>query len=255
MKTRAGYLLVGFYVTLAILAGGCNSDVVTDLSGSTKTVDSSGNTGDQEDNLTPVAPPVLGALDTDQNGELSSAEIDNASVALMTLDTNGDGVLSRDELCPGRPEKPNEDNGTEPPPGPGRGRGMERSFGPPADPVIKVLDADQDGEISSAEIDNASAALMTLDTNGDGVLSRDELCPERPEAPNGDNVTEPPGLGRGHRMGPPGDLILRILDTDHDGTLSATEIDNASSILQGLDTNGDGELTRDEFCPAGKGPD
>src|SRR4051812_42785877 len=38
--------------------------------------------------------PVLAALDADGDGELSASEIDNAAVALRTLDRNKDGKLT-----------------------------------------------------------------------------------------------------------------------------------------------------------------
>ena len=45
------------------------------------------------------------------------------------------------------------------PQGPGRGRGPGR----PQHPLLVALDADQDGELSSDEIENAVAALKKLD--------------------------------------------------------------------------------------------
>jgi uncharacterized protein YuzE len=39
-------------------------------------------------------------------------------------------------------------------------------------PVMTVLDADQDGEISAKEIENAVAALKGLDKNKDGKLRK-----------------------------------------------------------------------------------
>ncbi len=44
-------------------------------------------------------------------------------------------------------------------------------------PVLRVLDADGDGEISSQEIDSAPTALQKLDANGDGKLVREEMSP------------------------------------------------------------------------------
>ena len=44
--------------------------------------------------------PIILAIDTDGDGELSAQEIANVSAALRTLDANGDGKLSRDELRP-----------------------------------------------------------------------------------------------------------------------------------------------------------
>ena len=49
-------------------------------------------------------PPLLMALDTDHDGQLSAAEITHATAALKTLDRDGDGILSGDELHPPRPE-------------------------------------------------------------------------------------------------------------------------------------------------------
>ena len=48
--------------------------------------------------------------------------------------------------------------------------------------------------------------------------------------------------------------LLRALDTDRDGTLSAEEIAGAAKALKALDRNGDGALTPDELRPPGPGP-
>jgi hypothetical protein len=40
-----------------------------------------------------------------------------------------------------------------------------------------ALDANHDGVISAEEIANAGAALLTLDKNGDGQLTPDEIHP------------------------------------------------------------------------------
>jgi hypothetical protein len=74
------------------------------------------------------------------------------------------------------------------PPGPG---GEMRGERPPPSPLIHALDANRDGVIDETEIANASAALRTLDKNGDGKLTREELRPPRPEG-----VQRPEGPGR-----------------------------------------------------------
>ena len=64
--------------------------------------------------------------------------------------------------------------------------------------------------------------------------------------------SQPPGQpGRG---GPPNPL-LQAFDTDHDGTLSAAEIDAAAAKLRERDANKDGKLTADELPrgPGGRG--
>jgi hypothetical protein len=45
-------------------------------------------------------PPIVGALDTNRDGVIDSAEIDAASKALRSLDKNGDGKLSGEEFRP-----------------------------------------------------------------------------------------------------------------------------------------------------------
>jgi Ca2+-binding EF-hand superfamily protein len=44
--------------------------------------------------------PDLAALDADHNGETSESEMQNAPAALKTLDKNGDGRLTDDEVAP-----------------------------------------------------------------------------------------------------------------------------------------------------------
>jgi hypothetical protein len=62
---------------------------------------------------------------------------------------------------------------------------------PPPGPLFLALDANHDGVIDETEIANASAALRTLDKNGDGKLTMDELMPP-PHRP-GEGIERPPG--------------------------------------------------------------
>lgn len=133
--------------------------------------------------------------------------------------------------------------------GPGGPPGHGHRFGGPphAEPLMIALDANRDGELDAAEIANASAALKTLDKNGDGKLSADELMPPPPGGTNEFRGTPPPG--HKHPVPP----LMAALDTNGDGELDATEIANASAALLQLDVNGDGKLTRDELRPKGHG--
>jgi hypothetical protein len=68
---------------------------------------------------------------------------------------------------------------------------------PPPNPVMMALDKDGNRELSEEEINNAVAALKTLDKNSDGKLDGDEIRPPRPDGP-------PRGPGReGRPDGPP----------------------------------------------------
>lgn len=83
-----------------------------------------------------------------------------------------------------------QDNGNRPSGNgrPSRGEESGKPGGPghrPPPPVIAVLDANHDGVLDMTEIANASKALLTLDKNGDGQLTREELRPPRPEGDAG----------------------------------------------------------------------
>lgn len=52
-------------------------------------------------------------------------------------------------------------------------------------PLMVALDANKDGILDEKEIANASAALKTLDKNGDGKLTQEELRPQRPAGGQG----------------------------------------------------------------------
>jgi EF hand domain-containing protein len=81
-----------------------------------------------------------------------------------------------------------------------------------------------------------------------GPRDDSEQGPQGP--PRDDNGGPPQGPPRRGRMGRPPNPLMEALDTNHDGTLSAEEIANASASLKKLDKNGDGKLTPDELRPA-----
>jgi hypothetical protein len=123
----------------------------------------------------------------------------------------------------------------------GGGEGDEGQLPPPPPPphpphpIIAAIDADRDREISAEEIAGAVDALLTLDADGDGMLTRDELRPPPPELP--ENVE-------------PGDHIMR-LDADEDGWVTFDEF--AAPLLDAftfLDTSQDGVIDAEEAAAA-----
>lgn len=115
---------------------------------------------------------------------------------------------------------------------------------PPAPPLVMALDADKDGEISAEEIQNAAAALKTLDKNGDDKLSGDEIHPPRPRF-----------RGRRDRRGPGGPpdaaaFIDRLLENDenNDGKLTKDEAPGRMQEHFGhIDENSDGFIDKAEL--------
>ncbi len=142
------------------------------------------------------------------------------------------------------------------PGGPGRGPGGPGGFRPPPHPVMTALDKNDDFTLSASEIAEAPASLRTLDRNGDGVLSPEELRPERPPGRFRPGGPPPDGFGRaggpprgGPGFGPPQPPALRAIDHNRDQSLSPQEIDNAPRALMSLDHDGDGILSFDELRP------
>lgn len=78
----------------------------------------------------------------------------------------------------------------------GRGdRGERGEHRPMVPPLMAALDANQDGTVDAAEIQNASAALLKLDKNGDGQLTRDEIGHKAPKPPKGPRPPKPGSEG------------------------------------------------------------
>jgi hypothetical protein len=153
----------------------------------------------------------------------------------------------------------NAQDDSRPPRGP-RGEGPGR----PGSPLIAALDLNRDGKLETSELNAAPESLRSLDKNTDGVLADAELHPGRGPrgAGDGDRPNRRQTQGDDQRparqAGPP---FLVALDTNGDGSLDASEINNATAALKTLDKNGDGEVTRDEIGgprgprgPRGGGP-
>jgi hypothetical protein len=111
-------------------------------------------------------------------------------------------------------------------------------------PVLGALDDDRDLMLSPWEISTAPAALRQLDVNHDGKLTPQE-CGLQVD-PN----SVPPALpAQLHRRFMSYHPVLAALDADHDGEISAWEIEHAATSLRKLDHNLDGHLTADELIP------
>ncbi|MFM9115378.1 MAG: EF-hand domain-containing protein [Planctomycetota bacterium] len=124
--------------------------------------------------------PLMKALDTNEDGQLSASEIENAGKALLKLDKNGDGLVSTEEMAP----EPGQMPAFGGPNGPGR-PGQRPAGGDPAGAgrnpemlqrMLQNLDKEKDGKISVDELPpQMKERAGRLDLNGDGVIDKTEI--------------------------------------------------------------------------------
>lgn len=215
--------------------------------------------------------PLLSALDTNHDGIISGKEMDNAPAALRTLDKNNDGQLTPDEYRPNFGGRGRGEGGGR---GEGRGEGgpEREATGPSArelQDTLMAFDKNKDGKLSKDELPERMQGMFDRgDVNHDGFLTTDEIAKlaaaqSAPAgAPRGEGRGDGNGEGRGEGRGfggpggrgpGRGDPVVAALDTDHDGIISAAEINDSPKTLRTLDTNHDGQITEDEIRPAGRG--
>ena len=152
--------------------------------------------------------------DKNKDGKITKDELPEQMQRMFPrIDTNQDGAIDREELAVMEKrmaqrgqggQRPEGQPGQRPEGQPGQGRGL-----PPL-PVLQALDANHDGEISGDEIANAVKALKSLDKDGNGKLTMEELMPARGQRPGGqpgqggrpdgfrpDGNGRPPAAGQG----------------------------------------------------------
>ncbi|WP_254507477.1 hypothetical protein [Anatilimnocola floriformis] len=197
-------------------------------------------------------------LDANKDGVVTADEVPDDKQSLFerlvrTGDANGDKKLSKEEFIAGLKKTSTAAEGAP----------AARPDGPPAGglgnisakDIFNRLDKDGNGKIEKDEIPERMKENMgRVDSNSDGAVDLAEfekvaqffagMAGRRPDA-------APAGAPEGRPAGgpPPMGPILRALDTDGDGELSASEIADAAKSLAKLDRNGDGKLTRDEIGP------
>lgn len=115
--------------------------------------------------------------------------------------------------------------------------------GPPPDIIAITLDKSHDHELSAREIRNAERSLLKLDEDDDGALSAEEL---RPEPPRGRRREKKDDAGQNLPPAPPPSELMEAIDTDGNGELSKDELAKASENLNKLDTDEDRKVDHDE---------
>ena len=169
---------------------------------------------------------TLMAFDRNADGKLSKDEVPERMQGLFDRgDTNHDSILTKDEIL----QLVQQQNSFSAP----RERDGARPDFSRFDPLLRALDSNGDGVISSSEISNASTSLLKLDQNGDGRLTVNEV------RPNSGRGGDPTGMAQ---------HMIEEFDQNGDGKLSKTELpDRMQAMFNQMDVNKDGFVTQDEL--------
>jgi Ca2+-binding EF-hand superfamily protein len=181
-------------------------------------------------------------LDKNQDGQIAADEVEGDAKSLFERlvrnnDENKDGKLSKEEFAAAIKRRAEEGAPDAPP----REDVRPRAFNP--EEMFARADKNGDGKISKEEApERLSQNFERLDANGSGFIEKEEftramgaLLPRGPAAPQ----PRPEFVV--------GAMVLKALDADGDGEISASEIEGAAKALAKFDKNGDGKLGRDEL--------
>ena len=178
---------------------------------------------------------LLAALDADRDGTISAAEIANSPAALRALDKDHDGSLSFMEC--------------------GLGRASEELTKQLDDTVksLMVFDKNGDGKLQKEEVPERMQGVFERgDADHDGVLTLSEirtLVEADYRKKNANTEQDPDWILRSAMISMRLVPVLAVLDANHDGKISAGEMDAAPAALAKLDVNHNGKLTDDEVRP------
>ncbi len=196
-------------------------------------------------------------LDANDDGSLTRDEIGDDQRRLLerlmdNADADDDGRLSRDEFLSGLSDRRPRRSLEQPLDIPGLPGDR-----PEADVIFRRLDTNGDGQLTADEGNEPQRQIIAriienADESGDDALNPQEfgravygLAQRAPD------VLRMLGGERDRRDGGPREPgpLMRAIDADGDGELSADEIARAADVLKRLDRDGDGRLSRRELGP------
>jgi Ca2+-binding EF-hand superfamily protein len=163
----------------------------------------------------------LATFDKNKDGVIEREEYPGDQAKFRKYDKNKDGALSPDEI-----QAMAEDEIADI---------KKKMENPNRYEFLVLFDSDKDNNVDLAEYDGPMEVFKKFDKNGDGVVTYDELYPEK--------MAE--RMKKEEEMGPkPEDLtILETMDKNRDGKVTREEFKGTDDAFKRLDRNGDGVIT------------
>ena len=121
-----------------------------------------------------ISSSIISESDTDADGALSSSELDISSELFGSLDTDGDGEISQEELAAAfsssfdQLDEQLAESGQPPPPPPSAEESSKS--------VVDDRDTNGDGVLSAEELAVSDELFGQVDADGDGFVSQEELA-------------------------------------------------------------------------------
>jgi hypothetical protein len=189
---------------------------------------------------------ALARNDSNGDGVVSREEfIGNAAVWVAEIDVNVDGVVTSADFAPRQGGQPREDGMGQA--GGMNGHGQGRGAGQPGAHFVENWDLDMDGRVTAAEAtERRGDVFFSFDANEDGVLDAEEyaLFDEARDA----DMQGQPGYAQASALRAADGMRLERNDTDGDGVVSREEfVGNAADWVASMDTDGDGVVTTADF--------
>ena len=163
------------------------------------------------------AADALRGFDQDKNGTVSREEYPGADHVFRGADRNRDGALQPAELLALANDELEDIR--------------KRMKSPGRTEFLTLFDLDRDNQVAPEEYDGPAVAFRRFDTDGDGVVTYDELYPERMAR----RAAETPKASDTN-------AIARF-DKDEDGKVAREEFAGSDAAWKRLDRNGDGWIT------------
>jgi Ca2+-binding EF-hand superfamily protein len=163
----------------------------------------------------------IASFDRNKDGLIQVEEYPGDKTVFRGFDKNKDGALSLDEVAVMAEEEIADIR--------------KKMKSPNRYEFLVLFDSDKDNNVGLDEYDGPMAEFRKYDKDGDGVVTYEELYPEK--------MME--RMKKYEEMGPkPEDLtILETMDADKDGKVERKEFKGTEDAWKRLDRNGDGVVT------------